>query len=437
MTHAPGVTGTPDARRLQAELQFVTELCEIVASNAEMQPILDWIVHKTTGLLSADEGSIKLLEPEAAGPSVRTIIRRETPGLSSGSWPTAVSMSVMGFLLHRGEALASADLPGDPRFSGLRGASGRVRAVLAVPLKVGNRITGMLAVTQSEPGREWTAHDAQLLAIVASNSAAVIEQARLRVEALEKQRLEAEMRRTERELEQARQIQMRLVPAGSLVVGPWQVEGQVVPARMVGGDAFNYRELGNGRLGVAIADVSGKGVPAALLMANLQASLWAFCNGRRPIPEAIHFVNESVVRSAAGSKFITFFYGEIDPAAGTVAYVNAGHNPPMLRRRDGRIEDLRAGGLPLGIVEAADYEQGVAEFRPGDSLLMYSDGLSEAMDLAQNEFGEDRLRALWGEHGARRPEEVIRLVFDRIADFRGRAGQSDDMTIVVVGARPA
>jgi phosphoserine phosphatase RsbU/P len=437
MTHAPDLTGTPDAQRLQAELQFVTELCEVVASNAELQPILDWIVHKTTGLLSADEGSIKLLGPEMAGPSVKTIIRRENPGLSSGSWPQAASMSVMGFLLHRGEALASSDLPADPRFPGLRSGSGRVRAVLAVPLKVGNRITGMLAVTQAEPGRQWTPHDAQLLAIVASNSAAVIEQARLRVENLEKQRLEEETRRNERELEQARQIQMRLVPTGPLVVGPWQVEGRVVPARMVGGDAFNYRELGEGRLGVAIADVSGKGVPAALLMANLQASLWAFCNGRRPIREALRFINESVVRSAAGGKFITLFYGEIDPAAETLSYVNAGHNFPLLRRRDGGLDVLREGGLPLGIVDDADYAQGVVAFRPGDSLMMYSDGLSEALDLGQNEFGEDRLRALWEEHGERPPHEVIHLVLERISDFRGRASQNDDMTIVVVGAPAA
>src|SRR5262245_36837569 len=258
MTHVPGMTGAPDFRRLEAELQFVTELAEVVASNSELQPILDWIVHKTTGLLTADEGSIKLLAPETT-PTVRTIIRRENPGLSSGSWPQPVSTSVMGFLLHRCEALISSDLHSDPRFPGLHGDSGRVRAVLAVPLKVGNRITGMLAVTEARPGREWTTHDAQLLSIVASSSAAVIEQARLRTEALEKQRLEEETRRMERELEQARSIQMRLVPAEPLVVGPWQVAGKVVPARMVGGDAFDFLALDRGRLGVAIADVSGKG----------------------------------------------------------------------------------------------------------------------------------------------------------------------------------
>jgi phosphoserine phosphatase RsbU/P len=434
MTHVPGMTGAPDIRRLQAELQFVTELAEVVASNSELQPILDWIVHKTTGLLTADEGSIKLLAETT--PTVRTIIRRENPGLSSGSWPQPVSMSVMGFLLHKSEALLSSDLLTDPRFPGLHGTSGRVRAVLAVPLKVGNRITGMLAVTEARPGRAWTSHDAQLLSIVASNSAAVIEQARLRAESLEKQRLEEESRRMERELEQARAIQMSLVPAGPLALGPWQAVGRVVPARVVGGDAFDYFMLGDSRMALAIADVSGKGVPASLMMANVQASLRAFCDGRRSIREAIRFVNDSVTRSASG-KFITLMCGELDPASGRLRYVNAGHNYPMLRRRDGRIEELKEGGPPVGIFENAEYGEGEVELRPGDSLLLYSDGLPDAADLGSNLFGEDRLRALWAEHGGRPPYQVIDVLLERIAAFVGRASQSDDMTVVVVGARSA
>jgi sigma-B regulation protein RsbU (phosphoserine phosphatase) len=292
----------------------------------------------------------------------------------------------------------------------------------------------MLAVTDAEPGRAWTPHDAQLLAIVASNSAGVIEQARLRVEALEKQRLEEESRRMERELEQAKQIQMSLVPAEPLIVGPWQAVGRVVPARMVGGDTFDYRALGQGRLGIAIADVSGKGVPASLLMANVQASLRAFCNGRGPIRDAIRLVNESLTRNAPRGKFITLFYGEIDSDAGRLSYINAGHNYPMLLRGGGRVEELREGGTPLGIFENADFEQGEVEFRQGESLLLYSDGLSEAMDPSGLEFGEDRLRELWGKHGAGPPREVIDLMLEQIAAFRGSASQSDDMTVVVVGA---
>jgi sigma-B regulation protein RsbU (phosphoserine phosphatase) len=230
---------------------------------------------------------------------------------------------------------------------------------------------------------------------------------------------------------------MRLVPAGPLAAGPWRVEGRVVPARMIGGDGFDYRTLGEGRFGAAIADVSGKGVPASLMMANVQASLRAFCDGHRPIREAIGFVNQSVARTAADGKFITLFYAEIDPAAARLTYVNAGHNYPMLRRSDGRVEELREGGPPLGILEDVEYQQGTVEFRAGDGLLMYSDGLSEAMDPAGAEFGEERLRALWGEHGARPPREVIELLLDRISAFRGRASQSDDMTVVVVGTPAA
>jgi sigma-B regulation protein RsbU (phosphoserine phosphatase) len=144
-----------------------------------------------------------------------------------------------------------------------------------------------------------------------------------------------------------------------------------------------------------------------------------------------------VARTAADGKFITLFYAEIDPAAARLTYVNAGHNYPMLRRSDGRVEELREGGPPLGILEDVEYQQGTVEFRAGDGLLMYSDGLSEAMDPAGAEFGEERLRALWGEHGARPPREVIELLLDRISAFRGRASQSDDMTVVVVGTPAA
>lgn len=432
MTHDAG--GAPDARRLQAELQFVTELCEVVASNSDLHPILDWIVRKTIGMLSADEGSIKLLPPEVPGPP-KTLIRPLNAGASSGSWPQPVSLSVMSFLQMRGEPLVSPDLIGDPRFPGLRGDQGRVRAVLAVPLKVGNRITGMLAVTEARPGRQWNARDAQLLSIVAANSAGVIEQAQLRVEALERRRFEERTRLLEHDLERARRTQMRLVPTGPIVAGPWQVEGRVVPARLVGGDAFDYRVLGEGRLGIAIADVSGKGYEAALLMANMQGVLRAFCDGRRPIRDAIRSVNENVAPSCSGGKFVTLFYGEIDAAAGRLSFVNAGHNYPLLRRSDGRVEELLNGGLPLGVLESTDYEQGGTAFQPGDSLMMYSDGLSEALDFRRAEFGEARLRALWSEHGARPPHEVIDLLFERVAAFRGPADQSDDMTVVVVGTR--
>jgi sigma-B regulation protein RsbU (phosphoserine phosphatase) len=422
---------------LEAELTFLAELCRVVASNTEMAPILDWIVQKTTSMLAADEGSIKLSGPDAGPPTAKTLIRKHQPGIESGSWESPVVMSVMGFLMGKGVPLASPDLLDDDRFSSLRRTQSRVRAVLAVPLKVENRITGMLAVTNRTPGRQWTDDEIQLMSIVATNSAGVIEQARLRVEAEEKKRLEIELKRQEAELNLARDIQMSLVPSAPLIGGPWEVHGKVVPARQIGGDYYDYFALGEGRFGVTIADVSGKGVPAALLMSNVQASLRAFCNGDREMTEAIRLVNRSVARSASGGKFITLFYAEVDYEHGVLRYTNAGHNYPMLRRSDGSIEELTEGGLLLGLFDSAEYQRGEVPFHPGDALLLYSDGISEAIDSRGNQYGEDRLRTLWQTCCVLPSGEVIGCLLKDVEKFRGSAGQSDDMTAVVVGPRPS
>ena len=424
-----------DPQRLMAMLQFLTELGQVVASNTEMQPILDWIVVRITAMFEADEGSIKLLGPDADSPSAKTLVVKPKAGLTSGSWPPALGMSVMGYLLHRGDHVASPDILADSRFAGLRGLETRVRSVLAVPLKVDNRITGVLAVTQATPGREWTAGEVQLLSIVAGNSAGVIEQARLRAEAMEKQRLQEEARRLERELDLARDIQMNLVPSRAFKLGMWEIFGRVFPAKQVGGDSFDYFAVENERLGFAIADVSGKGGPAALLMSNGQASRRAFCAGNMPIPEKIALVNESVARSAAPGKFITLFYGELDPQ-GVLRFTNAGHNYPLLRRRDGTIEELKEGGMPLGLFDGATFLEGQVTLTPGDTLLLFSDGVSEANDIRGEEFGDDLLRELWLKHGAEPAESSIAALLARIEAFRGSAAQSDDITMVVLQARP-
>ena len=218
----PEPRSTPNAEMLMAELEFLSKLSQVVASTLELQPILDWIMRETTALLSADEGSIRLRDPELAGDAMKTRVRRPAHGGESGSWPPAVSLSVEGFLSMKGATLATSDLHDDPRFPGLRGTSTRVRALLAVPLTVGGQMTGMLAVTHNEPGRHWMSNEIQLMTIVANSSASVLEQARLRLVAVEQQRLAELNRRMEVELAQAREIQMGLVPTRALNVGPWQ-----------------------------------------------------------------------------------------------------------------------------------------------------------------------------------------------------------------------
>jgi sigma-B regulation protein RsbU (phosphoserine phosphatase) len=332
-----------------------------------------------------------------------------------------------------GDHLATHDLNNDPRFPGLGGTASQVRALLAVPLRLNGRMTGLLAVTHREPGRQWMSNEIQLLTIVANSSASVLEQARLRVEAVEKQRLEESARRMDIELKQARDIQMGLVPTRPLRCGPWEVDGRIEPARMVGGDAFSYYPLGPHRFAVAIADVSGKGVPAALLMSSVQASLRAFCDGRWQIPEAIRQVNHSVARSAQNGKFITLFYGEVNTETATLRYTNAGHNYPLLRRPDGSLESLSTGGLPLGLFEDTQFAESQVRFAPGDALLLYSDGVTEAMSADGLEFGEERLESIWRENGAKPPGVVVDHLMAEVREFRGASSQSDDITLVAIG----
>ena len=424
------------ANPFQAALSFLSELSQVVASTMELQPILDWMVQRSTVLLSADEASIKLLGADVQN-APHTIVRKPRAGLESGSWEPPVSMSVMGYLLMKQEVLNSPDLLADPRFPGLKNVPTRVRAVLAAPLRVDNKITGMLAVTNRSPGRVWSPEEVQLLAIVASHSGDAIEKARLRAEAEEKRRYEEEQKRYELEFAQARQIQMSLVPSKPLYHGPWEADGRVIPARQVGGDYFDYFPIDEHRFGVTIADVSGKGLGAALLMSNVQASLRAFCDGGIEASDALGRVNRNLARHISPGKFITLFYGEIDTRNGVLRYSNAGHNYPLLRRADGALEELGTGGIMLGPIEDARYEQAEVPFTPGDGLLLYSDGISEAFDGRGGQFGEERLQEAWRRCSGMPTGRVVDCLMSAVERFRGSAAQSDDMTALVVGPRPS
>jgi sigma-B regulation protein RsbU (phosphoserine phosphatase) len=215
-------------------------------------------------------------------------------------------------------------------------------------------------------------------------------------------------------------------------LGPWQVEGRLVPAKQVGGDLYDYFVLDPQRAVLAIADVSGKGVPAALLVSTVASTVRAFADGNLSPGALVHQINRAAVRSAAGGKFVTFFYAELDHARGRIRYVNAGHNFPRLRRASGEVVPLDVGGTPLGLFEGMPYEEGEQPFAPGDALLLFSDGISEAVDGFNQEYGEDRLEALWRQHGAGPARAMLDLVYDDVIRFRGAAPQNDDMTMVVL-----
>jgi len=393
-------------------------------------------VHKCTLLMGTDESSIKLIPAGSSSPD--TIFSDpHFPEAGAHSWPRNLKESVMGYLGLKGE-LDTKDLQSDERFPALHDQSLPARALLAAALKVDGRVTGMLTTSNHKPGRKWTDYDRQLLAIIASHSAGVIEKARLRVEAEVKRRLELEREAMDRELALAHSIQMGIVPRAPLDVAHWRIEGRMSPALQVGGDFFDYFVLDGDRAAIVIADVEGKGIPAALFVFSVQSALRAFAGvGLGPL-DVVRQLDRTVRRSNSERKFVTLFYAELDHARGRMRYVNAGHMYPRLRHADGCMEQLGAnGGLPLGldlsvIIPYSEQEIAIA---PDDAVLFYSDGLWDAESARREPFEEARLDAAWARCTDGGSCPPVDQVMAAVRDHRGTKAQVDDETALVIWPR--
>lgn len=236
----------------------------------------------------------------------------------------------------------------------------------------------------------------------------------------------------EQEMNIARDIQMELLPKSFPKIAGIDMFGFTVPARQVGGDCYDVIDLGDGKLGITIGDVSGKGTPAAILMANLQAAVRALSESGVGPTMLVERVNRLVYGYTEESVFITFFYCVFDTRTGEIEYVNAGHNPPCVLREDGSKEYLRQGGLVIGIVPDANYEQGKARLTPGDDLVLYTDGITEAANPNGEMFGEERLEDLLVKHRRDSARDIEERVYSGLRDFTAGASQADDLTMVVV-----
>ncbi len=319
-----------------------------------------------------------------------------------------------------------------PRYSGL---PTYVRVPVAVATLIGGGVFGSgLAMFVNPLSIFYQARLALMVLMVNGVLAVVVgfltygyEHMRLQIEqeAAERGKLEQEMRI-------ARDIQMELLPNAFPEIPGLDIFAFTVPARQVGGDCYDVIDVGDGRIAITIGDVSGKGTPAAILMANVQAAVRALSEAGIPAGELIRRVNRLVYRFTEESAFITFFYCVLDGRTGALSYVNAGHNPPCLIRADGRKEYLEKGGLVIGVVPEADYEEGAATLGPGDSLVLYTDGITEAMNHNDEMFGEERFERILEEYRHAPAREIERHVYAGIKDFAAGAAQSDDLTMVVI-----
>jgi serine phosphatase RsbU (regulator of sigma subunit) len=238
------------------------------------------------------------------------------------------------------------------------------------------------------------------------------------------------------ELKRAEETQAKLFPRLLPHLRPLEYDGLCQPCEAIGGDYYDFIDLGSGRLGVALADVSGKGISAALLMAGLQGRLQSYAPdfGDR-LEEMVARLNQALCLTTEASRFVTFFYGVYDDASRRFRYVNAGHNPPLVLRSEGkRVVRLEQGGTVLGILPEAVYRSGEVEVGPGDILMLFTDGLTESFGPLGEEFGDQRLVDLAGRNGGS-PLGLIAAAMRTAEEFRGGRAPHDDLTIVVARGR--
>lgn len=299
-------------------------------------------------------------------------------------------------------------------------------ARLAVALRTKTEIVGMLVLGPPKGRERYTRAEREALESPAEVFALMLENARLTERAIEQEKIR-------RDLALAAEVQRKLLPPQAPANGIAALAGFTLPARTVGGDYYDFIDAGDGKIGLAVADVSGKGIAAALLMSVVQASLRAIAgDGGVPLSDLAARMNRFLYQSTGSSKYATFFYVEI--GGHTLRYVNAGHNPPYLVRRAGtdvEVFELAAGGPPLGLFPQAKFETAEIDLTPGDVVVAFTDGVPEALNEAGEEFGEERVKDALRDMGTATPEQICSQLSQTLRAWIGNAEQHDDLTLVI------
>jgi serine phosphatase RsbU (regulator of sigma subunit) len=300
----------------------------------------------------------------------------------------------------------------------------KVHTMMAVPLQTKDRIIGLIYVDSPFILREFTKDDLSLLTVMANVAAIRIENARL-AEVEEAERIMV------RDLTQAAEIQASALPSRAPRLPGVDLAGYNAPCRTVGGDYYGFFPYADGRVALALGDVSGKGMPASLMMMGLHARVHVLAEEPGNLGSFMSRLNKATCANCPSNRFVTFFFCVINPATGDTVFANAGHNPPIVVRASGATELLEGGGPPLGIIAMAPYAEQRINLAPGDLLVLYSDGVTEANNANYDEFGEERFIEVLGRNRLQPAEAIAEAVTNALNAFAAGAPPADDITLVV------
>ncbi len=404
------------------ELSVLNDIATAITSTQSVDSIVDMIVQNCVKHFQIEQCAVQLLDEKNEENPFQTMVRKQDSQVNG--LPYRLDTQLTGWMLKHKVPLLINNLETDDRINWVPEPEFPVHTLLTVPMMAKGKMIGLITVFNKMDGSGFTPNDQRLLSIIASQSSQIIENARLYEE-------EKALMRYQEDMRMASQIQKRLLPVKDPSIPGYEITGKSVSAKEVGGDYFDYIEKPNGTLAFCLGDISGKGMPASLLMANLQATLRGQSAVYSDCSTCVAATNTLMYHSTDENKFATLFYGILDPENNTISYCNGGHNLPMLFKKD-KLEKLDKGGLVVGFMARSVYEEARVRIDPGDVFVLFSDGITEAMNRKREEYDEPRLEKVVAENKHRSAKELVDIIFQSVNAFVQNEPQMDDMTLVVI-----
>ncbi len=389
---------------------------------------LDETLHQVASLVFEAvpaERCVIMLRDETAEDGMKISVARKR-GKEEKIEEVRISRTVLDEVMKNGKSVLTADAQHDPRFASQTMSLLGIRSVLAVPLSISQtEVFGIIYADSPTFEANFTEEHLNILTTLASVASIRVENAQLLEERFERERME-------RELELATEIQQSFQPSAPPVMDDYEFQGISFSCYEIGGDYYDFIPQHDGKMLVALGDVSGKGTAAALLMSSVHAAIHAQVAAKTSLYEMVKSVNQYLAENTPTNRFVTLFVAVLDPQTGTLQYINAGHNPPLVGRIGGQVEQLESGGFPLGILPMADFEVGEINLEAGESLVIYSDGVSEANNLQEEEFGMERLVQVVNRNLNSSAAGMRDKIESALSAFTKTAAPNDDITLVIV-----
>jgi sigma-B regulation protein RsbU (phosphoserine phosphatase) len=415
------------------KLRMLLDITKTISRSLDLDEVLNLVMDTLDSLIPYDAAGIYLVKcsrpiPEWEGGLDDTCVfqTQAVRGYDTDDLQELhlkMGEGLIGHVAVSGKPFTSPDVRKEPRYINARA---RTRSEMVAPIISNSEVIGVFDL-ESDELNAYAKDDLEVLGMLASQVAIIIEKVMLHDQLIEKKRLETQ-------LEVARQVQLELLPARDPQLEGFDISAYNFPTEEVSGDYYDWVRIYHDQIGIVIADVSGKGVPAALLMAFLRASLRAATHIGYAPHISMSKVNYLLWESIERNQFVTAFYGILDAANRTVAYSNAGHNPPFLMEVDGTVHFEERGGVPLGMFRDTRYYEFFATIEPGQVLVLYTDGVTEAMNRAREEYGRDRLVEAVRQCRHLGAREMIDFIHRDVLNWTEGLGATDDVTFFIVKA---